>query len=81
MEVLSESDVNYGKSLNSIMCLEGERMRKERLIWMRKTRIRLFRQITRLTCREELDWLMRCHLCTVNTYQKEYWPPMPLSSI
>ena len=53
-------------------------MHKEKPIWMRNTRIRLFMQIELLAWREEPDWLMRYHQCAVNNYPGKNRPPTPL---
>ena len=39
---LPEEDTNSGKTLDGIMCSEEERMRNDKHIGMRDTRIRLF---------------------------------------
>ena len=65
-EIVSEEGSKY-------ICSE-ERI----LMSVRETRIRLFMQIERDACREEFDWLIKCYLCAVNVYPKEYSPQMPL---
>ena len=45
---------------------------------MRDMGIRVFMKNELLVCRDELNWLMRCHHYAVNNYPEEYWPAMPL---
>ena len=45
---------------------------------MRDTRIRLFMHMELLGCRDELDWLMRCHHYAVNNCSGEYQSSMRL---
>ena len=45
---------------------------------MRDTRISIFMEMELLVCREELDWLMKCHHYAVNNYPEEYWTSMHL---
>ena len=59
---ISGNDVNY--------CSEEER----KMMWMRETRIRTFTQIELKSYRDELDWLLRCHKCALNSYPAEYCP-------
>ena len=48
------------------------------MMWMRKTRIKLFMQMGFEACRDDLDWLLICHDCIVNNCPEEYYPPMSL---
>ena len=44
-----------------------------KMIWMRETRIRFFMQMELEACRNELDWVLRCHDCIVNTRPEEHY--------
>ena len=56
-----------GKGIDVPICSEKER----KLAWMNDTRIRLFMQREVMSCRDELDWLIRCYHCAANNYPEE----------
>ena len=56
------------------VCSEEEQKRA----WMRETRIRTFMQVELETCRDELDWLIRCHNCAAYNCPEEEYPPRHL---
>ena len=47
------------------------------MAWSRETRIRTFMQMELESCRDEVDWLIRCHNCAVYNCP-EGDPPRPL---
>ena len=49
-----------------------------KMAWMRETRIMTFMQMELEACLDEVDWLIRCHNCTVYNYPEEEYPPRPI---
>ena len=45
---------------------------------MRKTRIKIFKQMELEACKNELDWMAKMHDCVLNNCPEEDFPPMPL---
>ena len=75
MNVFVEQDENAMKPKGTIpgtdACLEEER----KMAWVRETSIGTFMRMKLKACRDELDWLIRCHICAAyNCPEKEYLP-------
>ena len=43
--------------------------------WMREMTIIIFIQMELKACRDELDWLIRCHNCAADNWPEEEYPP------
>ena len=60
---------------NDVHCCSEE---ARKMTWTREMRIRLFMQMERERCRNELGWLIRCPNTTVDSCSEEGYPPKPL---
>ena len=78
MNFFIEQDENVMNPKRTIpgtdVCSEEE----QKMAWMRETRIGIFMQMKLEACRNELDWLIRCHNCAAYNYPEEEYPPRPL---
>ena len=51
---------------------------KRKLMWVRETRVRLFKQMELQACRDGCRWLLKCDYCVVNIFPEERYPSMHL---
>ena len=51
---------------------------KQLMTWMRETKIRTFMQMELEACLDEIDWMIRCHICEALNCSQEEYPPRPL---